>query len=60
MALEQLHIARSIVLAAFIISFGAVMLSLAIAFGIGGREVARRILERRFESDERGDGFEHL
>ena len=60
MALEQLHIARSIVLAAFIISFGAVMLSLAIAFGIGGREVARRILERRFETDARGDDLEHL
>jgi hypothetical protein len=60
MALEQLHIARSIVLAAFIISFGAVMLSVAIAFGIGGHEVARRILERRFEADDHRDDLEHL
>jgi len=60
MALEQLHIARSIVLAAFVISFGAVMLSLAIAFGIGGREVARRMLERRFEGKDQGDELEHL
>jgi hypothetical protein len=60
MALEQLRIARSIVLAAFIISFGAVMLSLAIAFGIGGREVARRMLERRFEGKDQGDDLEHL
>lgn len=48
MALEQLQIARSIVLAAFVITFGAVMLSLAIAFGTGGKEVARRVLERQF------------
>ena len=60
MALEQLQIARSIVLAAFIISFGSVMLSVAIAFGIGGRDVARRMLERRFESKEPGDELEHL
>jgi len=60
MALEQLHIARSIVLAAFIISFGAVMLSVAIAFGIGGRDVARRMLERRFESEDHGEDLKHL
>ena len=46
MALEQLQIAKSIVLAAFIITFGAVMLCLAIAFGVGGQEVAKRALER--------------
>jgi len=54
MALEQLEIARSIVLAAFVIAFGAVMLGLALAFGLGGRDVARRVLERQF--GERGDG----
>jgi hypothetical protein len=52
MALEQLQIAKSIVLAAFIITFGAVMLSLAIAFGVGGRDVARRVLERQFGRDD--------
>lgn len=45
MALEQLRIAPHIVLAAFIIAFGAVMLGLALAFGLGGREVAKRTLE---------------
>jgi hypothetical protein len=64
MALEQLEIAKSIVLAAFIISFGSVMLGLAIAFGIGGQDVARRVLERRFGdklgSQEENDGFSHL
>ncbi|HVN75117.1 MAG TPA: hypothetical protein VMT19_02285 [Thermoanaerobaculaceae bacterium] len=63
MALEQLEIAKSIVLAAFIIAFGAVMLGLAIAFGFGGRDVARRVLERQFgdrggEDDD--DTFRHV
>jgi Mechanosensitive ion channel, conserved TM helix len=49
MALEQLQIARSIVLAAFVITFGAVMLGLAIAFGTGGKDVARQVLERQLE-----------
>ncbi len=63
MALEQLEIATSIVLAAFVISFGAVMLGLALAFGIGGREVARRVLERQLGDDrraEQGDDLQHL
>ena len=38
MALDQIAVARTIVLTAFAISFGAVMLGLAIAFGIGGRQ----------------------
>lgn len=48
MALDQIALARTIVLTAFAISFGAVMLGLAIAFGIGGGAVARRLLERQF------------
>lgn len=48
MALDQIAVARTIVLTAFAISFGAVMLGLAIAFGIGGGGVARRILDRQF------------
>jgi hypothetical protein len=49
MALEQLEIAKTIVIAAFVISFGAVMLGLALAFGLGGRDVARRVLERQLK-----------
>lgn len=48
MALEQIGVARGVVLTAFSIAFGAVMLGLAIAFGIGGGDVARRVLERQF------------
>jgi hypothetical protein len=46
MALELIGLARETVLAAFSIFFGAVMLALAIAFGLGGRDLARQTLER--------------
>ncbi len=46
MALEELGLARQTVIAAFSIVFGASMLGLAIAFGLGGQDLARRTLER--------------
>jgi hypothetical protein len=48
MALDQMGVGYHVVLIAFSISFGAIMVGFAIAFGLGGRDVARRILERRF------------
>jgi hypothetical protein len=63
MALDQIAVARTIVLTAFAISFGAVMMGLAIAFGIGGGGVARRILERQFPDrrhDQTSDDISHL
>jgi Mechanosensitive ion channel, conserved TM helix len=55
MALEQIGLGRHVVLIAFSIAFGAVMLGTAIAFGLGGRDVARRILEKQFLQDEPGE-----
>jgi small-conductance mechanosensitive channel len=46
MSLEELGVARQTVIAAFSIVFGASMLGLAIAFGLGGQDLARRALER--------------
>jgi small-conductance mechanosensitive channel len=43
--LGQLNIAEEIVTSAFIILFGAVCLSLALAFGLGGRDSARDFLD---------------
>jgi amino acid permease len=40
-------------LLAFGIAFGAVMLGLAIAFGIGGKDLAQRFLENRFSRDKK-------
>ena len=47
-ALTEVGIGRDMVLIAFGITFGGLVLALALAFGIGGRRLARRILERRF------------
>lgn len=46
MALEQLQVAPGIVFAAFSIIFGGGVLALAIAFGVGGITLAKKILER--------------
>lgn len=49
MSLEQLQIAPGVVVAAFSIIFGGIVLALAIAFGVGGIDVAKRIIERNSE-----------
>jgi hypothetical protein len=41
-------LAERTILVAFAIAFGALMLGLAIAFGMGGRDLAKQFLERRF------------
>ena len=46
---EILDIASEIVIWAFILVFGAACLALALAFGLGGRDVAGRFLERWLE-----------
>jgi hypothetical protein len=54
MAFEELGLAQRTILIAFSIVFGALMLGLAIAFGMGGRDLARQFLEKRF-SDRRSE-----
>ena len=59
-ALTQLGIAVQLTANTFLIVLGAVALAAAIAFGIGGREVARDILEKAYghigeEDEEQGD-----
>jgi Mechanosensitive ion channel, conserved TM helix len=49
---EELGLAEQTMLVAFGIVFGAMMLGLAIAFGLGGRDLARRFLEERFARDK--------
>src|ERR1700693_491050 len=46
MTLEELGVARQTVISAFSIIFGALMLGLAIAFGLGGQDLARKALEK--------------
>lgn len=47
MVFEELGLAQQTMLVAFGIAFGAVMLGLAISFGMGGRDIAQRFLEDR-------------
>lgn len=62
MALEQVGLGQRVVLAAFAIFFGGIVLALALAFGLAGKEIAResleRLLRRRGPEDE--DGLKHL
>jgi hypothetical protein len=53
MALEQLGLAHQTVITAFSILFGAVMLALAIAFGLGGRDLAQQTLDRYLGSKKK-------
>jgi hypothetical protein len=46
-ALEQLDIGTQLITALFIILFGAVFLALAIAFGLGGKDWAAKIINER-------------
>jgi hypothetical protein len=48
MVFEEVGVAEQTMLVAFGIAFGAVMLGLAIAFGMGGKELAQQFLETRF------------
>lgn len=62
MVLTQLGIATEIVVSAFSILFGGVVLALAIAVGLGGRHIAREALERRWRGtkDDVQDDIAHL
>jgi len=62
MAMEQLGIARNTVTVAFAIAFGALMLGLALAFGLGGKDLARELLAKRFNrpAPDQQDGLHHL
>jgi len=60
MVFEVLGVAEQTMLIAFGIAFGAVMFGLAIAFGIGGKDLAREFLERRLISGKREEKEDEL
>src|SRR5260370_1133702 len=53
MVFEVLGVAEQTALIAFGVVFGAVMLGLAIAFGLGGKDLARGFLERKLATGKR-------
>jgi hypothetical protein len=60
MVLTQLGIAKEIVVAAFSIIFGGIVLAMAIAVGLGGRTIAKEALERRLRREKADDEFTHI
>jgi Mechanosensitive ion channel, conserved TM helix len=63
MVFEELGVAEQTMLVAFGIAFGALMLGLAIAFGMGGRDLAQHFLEKRFgrgKKEEKDDELSPL
>lgn len=59
MAFEELGIAPHTVIVAFALIFGSLMLGLALAFGLGGKDLARKYLERRFAREPGDESREH-
>lgn len=59
-ALEQLGIGKDTVVLTFAIIFGGIVLALAIAFGLGGRDAAKSYLEGKLLKEEEKDDISHL
>jgi len=61
MALELLGIGEDTVLIAFAVVFGGVVLALAIAFGLGGRDAAKGYIDKMLqENKEEDDDISHI
>jgi hypothetical protein len=60
MSLEQLGIGSNTIVVAFAIAFGGVILALALALGLGGRDIAKEYLEKKLKSEEKKDEINHL
>ena len=60
MSLEQLGIGSSTIVVAFAIAFGGIVFALALAFGLGGRDIAKEYLEKILSSEEEKDEISHL
>jgi hypothetical protein len=63
MVFEVLGVAETTILVAFGTAFGAMMLGLAIAFGLGGKDLAKDYLESKLSSakrEEKQDELSHL
>jgi len=64
MSLYHLGIAEKVIVSAFSITFGGIVLALAISFGWGGRDLAKDFLERLYrpkqKKDEEPDRISHI
>jgi Conserved TM helix len=60
MALDHIGIGRTVLLLAFGILFGGVVLALALAVGLGARDVVSRALDRQLGATPRDDKLNHV
>jgi len=62
MALEQLGIGKETVIIAFSLVFGGIILALALAFGLGAKDIARDYMEKKLEDkeEEKKDDIQHI
>jgi hypothetical protein len=60
MALDNVGVGRSILVAAFSIVAGGFVLALALAFGLGAKDLARGYLEKRLRAEEEDSGIRHV
>jgi Conserved TM helix len=60
MVLEVLGVAEETMFIAFGTAFGAIMLGLALAFGIGGKDLAREFLEKRLATGKKDEKEDEL
>lgn len=63
--LEILGIGRNIIISAFTIIFGGIVLALSLAFGLGGKELAKEYLEKQAKQEfpppsEQKDDISHI
>ena len=60
MALDHIGIGRTVLLLAFGILFGGVVLAIALAVGLGARDVVSRALDRQLREPARDDTVNHV
>ncbi len=60
MALELLGIGRETVIISYGIILSGFVLAIAIAFGLGGRDVAKKLIEKKLKGNKNNDDFQHL
>jgi hypothetical protein len=59
MALEQLGIGKETIIIAFAIIFGGIIFALSLAFGLGGKDIAKEHLEKKLKGEEK-DNIKHV
>ncbi len=60
MALEQMGIGSETVVIAFAIVFGGIVFSFSLAFGLGGKDIAKDYLVKKIKGEEKNDDISHL